>query len=309
MNAKISKLDDLTIIKGIGPTRQKWLRQAFDVYTYADLAALSPDAIEAQLKAVGRIAPRREIEAWIAQAQTLALSADPTLSPEIAAVTDSGIDVNNWKAFASYVVEFQRRTGEAVELPAQQYRTAVQHMQADIGRTWPGLKARELCAWMLQQVGKNGKQERAEELPAAPKPVVETPLQVVINHISVIQLPDVVARLITHENTEPLQGVLKSGEPFALVVTFELTGRGATEAAKRKTLYNVQFYARNLATGASIHLGDSRLNALDIEKDSYTAGMPNASLPPGLYRLWAVVSLHSRPPSAAHIEVPLLHVV
>ena len=35
--------DDLTTIKGIGRSRQKWLREQLDVQTYNDMAALSAE--------------------------------------------------------------------------------------------------------------------------------------------------------------------------------------------------------------------------------------------------------------------------
>ena len=54
--------DDLTILQGIGPARQQWLRASFGVRTFADLAALSPAAIEQRLKEDGQIARRLLIE-------------------------------------------------------------------------------------------------------------------------------------------------------------------------------------------------------------------------------------------------------
>ncbi|MCK4471724.1 MAG: hypothetical protein KAW49_08045, partial [Anaerolineae bacterium] len=72
MNSSYREDEDLTVIKGIGPARQQWLRESFNVRTYGDLAVLSADEIESRLKAEGRIASRSEIEQWIARAQELA---------------------------------------------------------------------------------------------------------------------------------------------------------------------------------------------------------------------------------------------
>ena len=68
MNLSDNSLDDLTMIKGIGPARQRWLKESLDVRTFGDLAALSADEIESRLKADRQIASRETIEAWIAQA-------------------------------------------------------------------------------------------------------------------------------------------------------------------------------------------------------------------------------------------------
>lgn len=75
MNTSNRKSDDLTKINGIGPVRQEWLRESLDVYTFRDLAVLSVDEIESRLKTEGKIISRSEIEAWIDQAQELALTA------------------------------------------------------------------------------------------------------------------------------------------------------------------------------------------------------------------------------------------
>lgn len=48
MEANETRYDDLTKISGIGAARQQWLARSFGVRTYADLAALLADEIEAQ---------------------------------------------------------------------------------------------------------------------------------------------------------------------------------------------------------------------------------------------------------------------
>ena len=49
------RADDLTAIRGIGASRQRWLAQEFGVRTYVQLAALAPDEIEARLKSAGTV--------------------------------------------------------------------------------------------------------------------------------------------------------------------------------------------------------------------------------------------------------------
>ena len=66
---------DLTVIKGIGPVRQRWFNDSLNVYTYRELAALPAEEIESKLKAEGSITSRNDIEQWIAQAYDTGLGA------------------------------------------------------------------------------------------------------------------------------------------------------------------------------------------------------------------------------------------
>ena len=68
--------DDLSAIKGIGPTRAKWLRDNFGVKTYRELAKLSITQIETRLKDAGQIVGRKDIESWISQARDLQARAE-----------------------------------------------------------------------------------------------------------------------------------------------------------------------------------------------------------------------------------------
>ena len=61
--------DDLTTIRGIGPSMQKHLNEA-GIYTYAQLATGTPDELRQTLGAVARLA---KVEEWIEQARELAL--------------------------------------------------------------------------------------------------------------------------------------------------------------------------------------------------------------------------------------------
>lgn len=64
--------DDLTVIKGIGPARQKWLGELFDVHTFGALRSLSSEEAEKVAKKAGKIFPEGEIAVWIARAELLA---------------------------------------------------------------------------------------------------------------------------------------------------------------------------------------------------------------------------------------------
>jgi diguanylate cyclase (GGDEF)-like protein len=88
--------DRLTKIKGIGPARQQWFRESLNVRTFQDLAVLSVDEIESQLKAANQIAARDKIEQWIIEAQELAgapQTSQQTLKSNDANATGK---VNSW---------------------------------------------------------------------------------------------------------------------------------------------------------------------------------------------------------------------
>ena len=63
-----------------------------------------------------------------------------------------------------------------------------------------------------------------------------------------------------------------------------------------------------LSTGATTHLGKTQPGALIKARLSYTAQLPKASLPPGIYRLRALAVVQATPPITAFLEVPLLQV-
>ncbi|HEY9834281.1 MAG TPA: hypothetical protein V6D26_27260 [Stenomitos sp.] len=71
-NRNSKKSDDLTRIKGIGITKQKWLRELLNIHTFQDLAKLSVDEVESRLKKQGHTVSKSEIQGWIAQSQALA---------------------------------------------------------------------------------------------------------------------------------------------------------------------------------------------------------------------------------------------
>ncbi len=147
--------DDLTVIMGLGPVWQKRL-QAAGVRTFKDIAALSSDELEARLKTAGQPVPTKsQSEAWIGQAGELVAAAEPSDSiesqPEKGGEgTKSPSAAEEWKPFASFVVEYQSRTPEG---EAEQRRTRVHHVEADTSTDWPHIVTADLCRWMLQQSG------------------------------------------------------------------------------------------------------------------------------------------------------------
>ncbi|MBU0492967.1 MAG: hypothetical protein KKB13_14060, partial [Chloroflexi bacterium] len=67
--SKAGVRDDFTVIRGIGPGMQRLLNQDGGIYTFAQLAHSSPDALRQILGDGGRLA---QVEKWIEQARQLA---------------------------------------------------------------------------------------------------------------------------------------------------------------------------------------------------------------------------------------------
>lgn len=150
---------DLTQINGIGPARQKWLRDTFRIRTYADLADMSPEDIMSRLRPEGKIVAMSAIESWIEQAGILA-SALPEFERESLHVPPDA-----WKPSASFVVEFRERTNPYGEIERE---ISVHHMEADEGETWPESAASAPWDWMLAR--------REPSAPApTPAPIPEKP--------------------------------------------------------------------------------------------------------------------------------------
>lgn len=322
-----TKQDDLTLIKGIGANRQQWLRDRLHLRTYADLAALSADTIEAQLKADGQIVSRAKIEAWLTHARQLA--AAETLP-------DTGRHLSRedgWKPFASFVVEFQEHITEDGETVR---RTSAHHMEEDRGEVWPDIALDSLSAWMAQQLG--APQTEAELLqPVAiqeaawrapepeptlaharmPAPAAEpvhqppfvdekpaAPLRLNIIRLEVFQPPDSSQPTSTLMPSQILAGFVQADEPFTLCTLFNVVG----VRAKKPTTYSAQFYAYNLDTRDVTYLGHSQ-PAPFIEGETHqTITLPRVTLDAGLYRLQVVAKLEGAA-ALGYLEVPMFQVV
>lgn len=139
--------DDLTVIQGIGEARQNWIRDSFDVRTYADLAALSVDEIAAQLKKDHKLVAAGVIEDWIAQANQLARQAG---------------EQGKWTVLATFVVVFE-------DDGAENHRTMVHHMESDRTEQWTGSEPHKVGDWISAQLGT--KLQKPPEI--TPEPVQE----------------------------------------------------------------------------------------------------------------------------------------
>lgn len=318
MRVSVRERDDLTIITGISEKTRQLLREQFDVETYRDLASLSPDAI-ARLKTELIPPLRHYVDGWIEEAQELA--SQPAQQVSEPADEGAGGKANSpaaeseWKPFAAFFVEFQERE---IEGRAEERRIEVSHMPVKQGawqeekRTEPILiEGERLYQWMQNQVGSRmseapGPSEEEPSVETQPAPAA--PVTINITQIRAFQPPKAETPVGATTAGQPFPGALSSDEPFALGVSFELIGPGADETVKRQTTFCAQFHVLNLSTKVKTSMGSTE--ATPVSGDApYEALLPDASLQPGVYRLRALVTLESTPPSVGYLEVPTLRVV
>jgi len=141
------------------------------------------------------------------------------------------------------------------------------------------------------------------------RPAVAPPVTVEMTQVQAFQPPRTETPVGIGKAGQPFSGFVRSGEPFALQVSFALTGPAAAEVAKEQVAYRAQFYTRNLSTGERTHLGDTKPDTLVEGKLSYRAVLPHVTLEQGMYRSRVLVRLQSTPPILGYLKVPLLQVV
>lgn len=298
----------LTVINGIGKSREKWLREVLHIQTLRDLSQMSADDLEAQVKAEGLTASRAQVENWIAQAKAL--------------VIDKPADhTHNWMPYASFVVEY-----EVLTLPSgdQQHRTIIHHMETDRGASWPGTVTGEIADWIKAEAGIDRPlslsqvlKQQADLAPVVPsedQTMQTLPAQQPVNDqqddgVKIVQVkafqPAASMLFAGHgRHGQPFLGSLKSGEPFALEAELALD----SDLAAGKPRCVTQFYAYDTTSGTKLHLGNSEPQTLAEARVSPKALLPQASLARGLYRLRIYTTIESSPPRSSYVEVPFVQV-
>lgn len=151
---------DLSEISGIGPARAQWLRKAWGVRTVRDLAALSPNDIERELKATSRSkVSRTVIESWVAEARArLSTEGGEPTAPALPTIPgeESADMEGEWRPVASFVVELQLASRSGLG-STQRWRTVVHHVEGDRNKTWPGLEVDALAQWIAEQAKPAGR--------------------------------------------------------------------------------------------------------------------------------------------------------
>lgn len=313
MNGSDQEHQVLTRIKGIGPIKQRWLKEMLKIQTIRDLASLSIEQIESRLKAKGQTFSHSEIKGWIDQAQQL-INAEPSAQEMLA---DSGLTSNSkslqstqeiedaeadtqWKSFASFKVEFQSRKGDG---KIEEQRTIINYLEANKSQDWAGTNAEQMQQWMLEQMRGELPQLKATNQFLDSIPAIE------ITQILAFQPPQSQRAMVVDQSNRLFASTINSGEPFMLVVVFKIDGLEEAKLKYSDITFQAHFYGRNRTTGAVIHLGDTKPETLEEGLSFYTTRLPEITLETGIYRLQGLVKLQGIIANPGCFEIPLLQVV
>ena len=279
--------DDLTMIRGIGPSRQRWLAQEFGVRTYTQLAALPAAEIEARLKSAGKLSSRAEIEGWVAQATQLAAATPPPSERE-------------WTPAATFVVEFQRHAGSAA------WRTVVHHLEADLGRTWPDVEIDDIGHWLRERLAVVRPEPVAVGSAPEQAPAPIAPVALRARQVRVSQLPGYAATLDVTRPTPPLLGHVRHEAPISFEVELEPVGGGPRPTATPS--YTARFQVHNLSRGGKGAWLDMQPGSAIDDAAIYRARLSDLQLEPGLYGL-SIVITQAGPSETIHLRLPKLNVL
>lgn len=311
-NFDLESRDDLTLIKGIGAARQQWLYEIFNVHSYGDLAAISLERIESQLKSEGRPVVRKDIQRWLSQAQELAaIAAQPatttiaTQTPIRDGVAKRQSEMEDWYPFASFTVEFRKHRTEG---QPEAFQTAVHHMESDTDALWPSIESKMLCAWILEQIHDNMKSQDIESAPSSSASAIATFNPINIAQVRLFQPASTNIPTMVWKPGQLFYKTVNSTEHFALDVAFHLT-EPFVATLTSQSLCSVQFYVHSVFTGVEVALGTSDMIALFPDQKVYTAKLAETSLAPGAYYVEILISLQHAPSNSAYLELPLLRVI
>lgn len=322
-------------IRGIGITKQQWLRGLAGIRTLEDLAAASAEDLATRLQAGGHPVSQSELADWIAQAQallTLAASdrpsaptsepSPPPSSPDFRLPT-SGVLTSDlptdWVSVAAFTIDVhQRSVGDRLE-----YRTLIQSSDGTLAQAWDGLQLETALSWVQEQVQPLGSTapERAGEVLSVPVEVVPSDGELLTVEVSALEIPafDLAAELavvilqirgesegqgsmIVDTSQRIFPSAFLSASPLNLEVTFCLHGldqnRSATLRAMGAVTGTVQAAFCDRTSRAITTFSVTAPQAFSLDDQSQSILLSGITLGPGFYRLQVVVSLQVGEPSA-----------
>lgn len=301
--------NDLTAVKGIGPARQKWLGELFDVYSLEALSALSANEVEATAKKAGKILAKGEVADWIAQSKALVTE---KVSGVAAKSNTDHTETTSWKPVASFVVEFQQK-GEAEQV---QQRTKVHYMEVDEEITWPGIEREQLGVWLTRHLLVDESEpettltsEEAAPKTMEPKPDVQQPktisefLNIVPTQVCLEQEPDEDIVICLDGPERPFLAHVHHENLKTLAIDFELD---SPKTDQTLPLFFVQCRLQNLTTHHQTPVCLDMIRDFSAHCLRYRATLPR--LAPGIYRMM-IFFQGERPLKPTYFELPKLNVL
>jgi hypothetical protein len=133
-------------------------------------------------------------------------------------------------------------------------------------------------------------------------------MKVEITQIRAFQPPGTANLVGTGQADQPFEGFIKGRAPFELEIRFDLIGETGTDLTKEPAVYSAQAYVQDTSTGENTLLGDTAPETLIKGKRAYTATLPELTLAPGTYRLFALVTLQATSIKPHFITLPVFKV-
>ena len=208
----------------------------------------------------------------------------------------------SWSSVASFRLEFQSRKSAGLPSSDEQYerQVMVEHMGGGGQKVWTKLDDDEVYAWILDQV-KGVDSLFSEDQSITSQPTLE------MTQVRFLQ-PSLADIVVDSEHAIP-NSVLRSHDPVALEVSFQLAKGNVADLMGQALAYQIQGSFHNLMTGMDIPLREGPLGHLVENQRSYTVRLLEVTLSPGSYRLQMATTLQHSPIAPAMFEVPILQVI
>lgn len=263
----------LNPIKGIGPARQRLLRELLSIHTVQDLAAASAETIELLLRGAGQSITRAKAADWITQARHLTEATNPSF--------DGSVPLDD--EYPPPQISLTADAKSSQNLPPNEF--VAEHV--DVAEDEPKTQIEQ------------------------PEAIASTAELITLRvcKITLIQPPNTGIPQMATERDRSLPGPVLAEQPFQLNVVFELDGL-ASVAILPQASYILQGFAKSLMyPHQAIALGESHVCFLAGHRSPYGARITAIGLPLGLYRLQIVITFRAIPVSFGIHEIPRFQVV
>jgi hypothetical protein len=314
----------LKLIPGIGPGIERRLNNA-DVYTFAQLAALSPKDLTRELHGVGISNAR--LQDWIERARQLAAEENEELTQQAEEHVDlfaapvqevnsiafaiedivedklvaENLNPQNYKQYINFLVELWLREDNSVR------RTRVTQLQDHSETAWSGWESQKLInfivesATLSQPVDTSSIAKTQVDLASIPSHQgtrVDNPSQIQATALlySGVQLTEM--RVTTLESHTPTH-ILTSHQPFHVHLVLDLSKIDMPLGTP--LYYSAEVFSKDLSRGVHQLVGAHQDRLMLAEQVSIDiVGKP---LKPGPYRFEAAVRLTEYPGSVSKFQL------
>jgi hypothetical protein len=305
--------DDLQLVRGIGPALANRLNNA-GIQTYTQLASMSPAKLAIQVN--GLSVKQITQQDWIGQARKLAgkkVSPKPHKKETVTRTIH--------QHYQNFTIDFLQDENNLVR------RTHVVHIQSQDADTWSGWEIEQLMDFLGRHIGvsiqhtrsvykrnltsysqaPNSETERisskvastASQVSHLPSESLITPLSTqvalspphVINLAGILQLCDL--RVISVDSDNPISA-LRQNQPYRVQLSLELSKVIAPENIPLKYKTTINFKE----LGGSRYLIGEGNHTVTLDNREIVSIM-GSHLPPGVYRVYAYVSLTTEDQASA----------